>query len=489
MGFKVALVGIYHESNTFVESRTTVADFRNSHLLYGEYIREEYRDAHHEIGGMIEVMEKADVELYPLFFAEATPGGMVSAEAFEFLVDELLSSFRHVGAIDACLVVPHGAAVSEMASDMDGEWLYRLRELLGPNVSIVGTLDLHANVSERMIANTDALVVYTENPHLDQRERGKEAAMILLNTLTGRYKPFQKLIQVPVAISIEQQFTGLEPCKSLYRFAKKKERSAGVISISIALGFPYADVNEMGTAVIVVTNDDCVKANAVAQQILAYIMGRKERFVGVKNDIVSSLQKAERAAKPVLLLDMGDNIGGGATGNGIALLEALQAEDTLKFFMCVYDPLAVMAIERLDGSCGDIEMNGFNEHGNLRKKITVTPLSISNGKFRENRPQHGGQVSFDMGKMALAKIGSGVLMFTSLRIPPFSLSQLTSFGVFPAHFDVIVAKGVNAPIAAYGGVCRSVIQVDTPGVTRADMTKFHYENRRMPLFPFEDINR
>ena len=488
MAFRIALVGIYHESNTFVESRTTVDDFRNSHLLYGERIREEYRDAHHEIGGMVEVVENAGMELLPLFFAEATPGGMLSAETFEFLVSELLASFRPIGAIDACLVVPHGAAVSEKASDMDGEWLHRLRKMLGPEVLIVGTLDLHANVSERMVASTDALVAYTENPHVDQRERGREAAMIVVDALRGRCRPTQKLLQVPLAISIEQQFTGLEPCKSLYGFAKGLAGTAGVISISIALGFPYADVHEMGTAIIVVTDDNSGGAEVVARRLFDYIIQGKERFVGVKNTIAMSLQQAEQAAKPVLLLDMGDNIGGGAPGNGIALLEALAAKHMIKFFMCIHDPLAVAAVEQLGDRRGAIEITGFNERGSLRKKINVVPRLVADGKFRESEPRHGGQASFDMGKMALAEIGPDrVLMFMSLRIPPFSLNQLTSFGIAPERFDVIVAKGVNAPIAAYGKVCRTIIQVDTPGVTRADMTKFNYKNRREPLFPFEDL--
>jgi microcystin degradation protein MlrC len=113
---------------------------------------------------------------------------------------------------------------------------------------------------------------------------------------------------------------------------------------------------------------------------------------------------------------------------------------------------------------------------------------MHDGKFKEEQPRHGGQIHYDMGNTAIVVTKEGnMIMLNSKRIPPFSLAQLTSCGVNPATFDVVVAKGVNAPIAAYGPVCPAIIQANTPGVTQADMTKFNFQYRRKPLFPFEDL--
>jgi microcystin degradation protein MlrC len=183
---------------------------------------------------------------------------------------------------------------------------------------------------------------------------------------------------------------------------------------------------------------------------------------------------------------MGDNVGGGSDGTSTYLLEKLE-RTTYRSFICIYDPAAVE-------KCISQRQENFNlslglnpETGNAYETV-VTLVSMHNGKFREEQPRHGGQIHYDMGKTAVVVTKKGnTILLHSKRIPPFSLAQLTSCKLNPAVFDVIVAKGVNAPIAAYGPVCPTIIQADTPGVTQADMTKFNFKNRRKPLFPFENL--
>ena len=335
MSFKIALLGIYHESNTFVQTSTIIADFEKGHYLKGEAVRSEYKDAHHEIGGMMEVMDREGMELIPVFYAEATPGGTITSEAYEVLLEEMLRELGKVLPVDAILVVPHGAGVSEVYRDMDGHWLSEVRAVVGETVPIIGTLDLHANVSPLMVSSTNALVAYKQNPHIDQRQRGKDAANLLVQLLRGRIKPVQKLMQVPVAISIEQQLTKNEPCRSMYDYADQLSRQADILSVSILPGFPYADVQEMGTSIIVVADNNKEKATSTAIALASYITGNRESFVGNKNSIPSSLALIRESKKPVLLLDMGDNIGGGGPGNNSCILEALEEESILLFYLHV----------------------------------------------------------------------------------------------------------------------------------------------------------
>lgn len=487
MAFRVALLGIYHESNTFIGRMTVSDDFSASHWFWGEAIRQEYGQAHHEIGGMLEVMDEAGVDLVPVMFAEATPGGMVSAACYRELLNGMIRELSACLPLDGCLVVPHGAAVSEEEADMDGHWLERVREVLGESVPIVGTLDLHANISQRMADATDALVIYKRNPHLDQRERGREAASLLLRHLKGEINPKQYLIQLPLAISIEQQFTDVDPCKSLYEQANQLEQKEGVLSVGVALGFPYADVQEMGTSVVVVTDGDVTQGANVAEAVQRWTFHNRYRFVGEKTGIRDTLTRLRSAEKPSLLLDMGDNIGGGTPGDGLALCMALEREGLYRYFSYQPDAAAVNAVRNIVvGTDFDLRLSGHDESGSVTWTVPATLVSRVNGRFTEKTPKHGGQAGFDMGEtLIVTTAGGGTLMVSALRIPPFSPAQMTAFGLDPAAFDVIVAKGVNAPIAAYGPFCRTVFQVDTPGPSRADMTKLIYTNRRKPLFPFE----
>jgi microcystin degradation protein MlrC len=488
MSKRVALLGIYHESNTFAEAPTTLLDFEKGHSLTGEQIRLEYENAWHELGGMIEVMDHAGMELVPVAFSEATPGGTITAATYDILLSQMLKKLGEILPVDGVLVVPHGAGVSAEIPDMDGHWISAVREKVGANIPIVGTLDLHANVSPLMAESVDAFVSYKKNPHIDQRQTGKASAEILVKTLEGKVKPCQVLVQIPLAISIEQHCTDIEPCKSFYAYADLLAQTPGILSISILLGFPYADVLEMGTSVIVVSNHDPELAEKVGRQLESYVLANRDVFVGKKNDVASAVSLIAEKEKPVLLLDMGDNIGGGSPGNSICLVEGLEADQSIRYFACLHDPEAVQAaIAHFPGESFTLTVKGTD--GSTPRSITlpVTLLHISEGRFKEDNPRHGGQVNFYMGKtVVLARPNGSVIMLTTLRVTPFSLGQLTSCGIDPKVFDAIVAKGVIAPIAAYAPVCPSLIQVDTPGVTQANMTKFDYKNRRKSLFPFEN---
>jgi len=485
---RIAILGIYHESNTFLPQKTKFADFQAGHLLFGEDIREEYAQAYHEIGGMLEVLDQTDMEVVPLMFAEATPSGTITEEAYQKLLQKLLDALENAGTFDGILVAAHGAAVSEAYPDMDGAWLQKLRAFAGSAVPIIVTLDPHANVSQQMVAATNAMISYKTNPHLDQRQTGKAAARLMVDTLAEKIRPVQYLLQLPVSISIEQQHTSSSPCKELYTLAAQLTANAPFLSVSVLLGFPYADVADMGSAFIVVTDNDHQKAVEVTHKLSEYLLENKEQFVGEKVDVEEAVQQAAKAKKPVLLLDMGDNVGGGSPGDSTFLLEALENQPNLKSFVCMYDPASVKAAEKIEvGGTLGLEIGGKTDGLHGKPLLTsVMVEQITEGSFKETQPRHGGQVNYNMGTIAIVTTENGnTIMLTSLRTVPFSLSQLTTFQVDPADYDVIVAKGVHAPLGAYSQVCNTIIRVDTPGITQADVTAMTFVHRRHPLYPFE----
>ncbi|WP_299469582.1 M81 family metallopeptidase, partial [uncultured Gimesia sp.] len=265
----------------------------------------------------------------------------------------------------------------------------------------------------------------------------------------------------------------------------------GVLSNSVILGFPYADVEEMGSGFIVVTDNDASRAQQLADQLGETLINRREEFVAQLISIENALDQAEQLEGPICFLDMGDNIGGGSPADGTTILHAIQQRQGPKSFACLYDPAAAQhAIAAGPGATlSGLAMGGKTDDQHGTPLIAdVTVLSVHDGFFTESQVRHGGKTKYQMGPTVVVQTDFGLtLMLNSHRTPPFSLGQLTSCGIDPADFQILVAKGVQAPLAAYSPVCPNLIRVNTPGVTSADMEQFEYQYRRRPLFPFEPI--
>jgi microcystin degradation protein MlrC len=490
---RVGILALLQESNTFLGRRTTLDDFRADLLATGPAVRAALAGAHHEVGGFFAGLDAAGVEAVPLFAARAIPYGTMTAGCLDALLGMLLESLAAAGPLEGLLVAPHGATVSERVADVDGHWLGLVRGRVG-GIPIIGTIDPHANLSPAMIAATDALIAYRTNPHVDQRDRGQEAARLMARTLAGEIRPTQAAAFPPLAINIECQDPAAFPCLPHYaaaarlRAAYEQAAATGpvargaVLSTSIVLGFPYADVPEMGSAAIVVTNDDPAAARRHADALGDGLWEARETFRPALAAVETALGEALQAAGPVCLLDMGDNVGGGSPADGMALARAILRRGIGPSFACVCDPAAAAAATaagpgaRLRLAVGGhaAEWAGDAESQPIEDEWRVR--AVSDGRFTEPRPRHGGATAFDQGSTAVLDHD---------RMVPFSLGQIRHAGLDPAAFRLLVAKGVHAPVAAYAEACRTFLRVDTPGVTSADLARLAYRHRRRPLHPFE----
>jgi microcystin degradation protein MlrC len=310
----------------------------------------------------------------------------------------------------------------------------------------------------------------------------------MARTLRGEIRPTQAAAMPPMAIDIERQYTAEPPCRPLYELADEILSRPGVLSNSILLGFPYADVPEVGSAALVVTDDDPHLARRCADELGSYLWEHRREFVGEHLGIEAALDRAASLPGRVCLLDMGDNVGGGSPGDGTLLAHALHRRRLPDAFVCLYDPAAVAEAEKSgSGSSARLSVGGKTDrlHGEPLN-ATFTILGLYDGRFRETQPRHGGWTEFDMGRTAVVRSEQGLtIMLTSRRAAPFSLEQLRSCNLDPARFRILVAKGVNAPVAAYREVCEHFLRVNTPGVTTADMKQLAFHRRRRPMFPFE----
>ncbi len=485
---RVAIVAFHHQSNTFVDGETNRMHFAEDLLAYGDAVKNQLGCAAHEVGGFFEVLEEEGIQAVPVFAARAYPFGVVEFETFEELVATILDGLKAVGPVDGVLAAPHGIVVSEKHIDGDGWWLSRVREWIGPDIPLIAALDLHTNLSAEMVKATDALVAYRTNPHLDQRETGKKAARLMARTLRGEVTPTQAAVLPPMAINIQCQNTSEAPLKDLYDWASILDTEPAVLSQSLLLGFPYADVVNMGSSVVVVTDGNPALAKRLAVGLAEDMWSRRAQFTPSFLAPQHALNQVLQCQGRVLLLDMGDNVGAGAPGHGTLLLEELHARAISPSFVCLHDPESVKQANHAGvGASVELKLGSVSDglHGNaVNAKCQV--VSLHDGKFKETGVRHGGFIDFDQGHTAVVETDRGVtVMLTSRRMPPFSLAQFECCGLDPRSFRVLVAKGVIAPLAAYGPVVNRVIAVNTPGVTCADMKQLPYHNRRRPMFPFE----
>ena len=343
---RVGIIGLLHESNTFAAQPTTLADFQDNVLAVGSDVRSVFDGTHHEIGGFLEALDRLRVRSVPVFAARALPSGTICAATWRELIDRMLQALTAAGPLDGLLVAPHGATVSEEFADADGHWLAAVRRQLGPDIPIIGTIDAHANLSQQMVDQTDALIGYRSNPHLDQRQRGIDAAEMIARTIRGEIRPQMAAVFPPLAISIDRQMTSEPPLASHFESLNRLLQQPAILSGSIVLGFPYADVAEMGSATIVVADADSSVAQHEAQQLAQQLWSDRHDFVQSLPNAEEAMLRLADLSPPVCLLDMGDNVGGGSSADGTALLAAMVRHRIRNAFICLCDPQAVCQAEQ-----------------------------------------------------------------------------------------------------------------------------------------------
>jgi microcystin degradation protein MlrC len=485
---RIAIGGIMHESNTFATGPTERSHFVEGSLARGEDILPVWRDAHHEMGGFIAGAERFGFDLAPTVMAWATPAGPVADDVLDEVVDAIIAKTRQQAA-DGLLLALHGAMVTRKHLAADQEVLRRVRAGLGAGFPIIASLDYHANVTEGMAELADGLVGYQTYPHVDQRACGLKAAELMARTVRGKIRPVVAVAKPPMVINLLGQETDREPMTSLMARAREAERRPGVLSVSIMAGFPYADVPAMGPALIAVADGDRALAHSLADELGGAMWGIRDRLLvrcATPDEAVRDAMNSER--KPVVLVDLGDNIGGGSAGDGTVLLHEIIQLGATGAVVVLYDPEAVAEAVRIGpGGRIDREVGGRVDrmHGDP-VPISGVVRSLHDGKWEEDQPRHGGRRFNDQGATAVVDLdGGNTLVLNSLRTPPFSLGQLTSLGIEPSFQSILVVKAAIAYKAAYAPIAGRVIEVDTPGLTAVDPGRFEYKNRRKPMYPFE----
>ena len=485
---RIAIAGFMHESNTFNPLRTDRASFEAQSLMFGDSLLDEWRDAHHEVGGFLSATEDEGFEPVPILMAWATPSGPVTAEMFEEVTGRLVEDLKRARP-DGLLLALHGAMVAESCLDADAEVLARLRSKLGPDPPVVISLDLHGNLSQRLIDHCTAAVAYRTCPHVDQRECGQRAARLLARTLRGEIRPRQALAKPPLIVNIMVHDTSREPLRSLMQRARDLEDRPGILAASLLPGFAYADVPQMGPSIVVVTDDDEELARREADRLADQLWQARESLATKLPDAAAAVAQALRAKRlPVVLVDTGDNVGGGSAADGTVLLAELLRQGATDSVACLYAPEEVRrCVAAGVGQEVSLTVGGKVDrlHGDP-VPVKGRVLLIHDGTYVESAVRHGGKRVNHMGLTALVEVaGRNLLVLNSQRHPPFSLGQLTCLGIQPERQRVLVVKAAIAYKAAYAPIAGTIIEVDTPGLTAVNPERFNYRHIRRPLYPLD----
>jgi microcystin degradation protein MlrC len=486
---KIAVGGLWHETNTFASSLTDLDAFRAYQFARGAEMFERYQGVRNEIGGMIAGARAYGLTLVPTIFAGAVPSGIVTRETFEQLAGWLVNDIRAQSDVDGVLLVLHGAMVAEGVDDVEGELLKRVRAITGSDVPLVATLDIHANISAEMVQQADVLIGYDTYPHVDVFERGMEAAQVMRRMLQGEIRPVQVLEKLPLLTAPQAQNTSHSPMREIMARRADIETDARVITASVAVGYPYADVLCVGMSILVTTDDDFELAAAYARELRGLIWARREMFRVANVPVTEAVRRAVQAAKGlVILVDVADNIGGGAPGDGTVLLATLLEAGAQNAVVTIADPEAVaQAIAAGIGNMVALHVGGkvdprhgppVQVHGRVRL--------ISAGEYVHKGSYMTGQIT-RMGKTVVLDCDGSDLVLMERKAMPFDAQQLRSLGIEPADQKIIVVKAAIAWQAAYGDIAREVIYVDTPGVCTSNLNALPYRRVRRPIFPLDSL--
>lgn len=486
---RIAFGGISHETSTFAPSPTTLQDFESGLGLFrGEEIIERFRGTNNCSGGFIAGAEKHGFPLVPLLWTFAYPGGLIVRADYESLKTEFLDRLRNAGEIDGVLLDLHGAMVVEGIDDGDGDFIAAVRAIVGPKCPIVATFDLHGNHTQKRIEAADAVIGFDTYPHVDMMERGIEAADLIVRTIRGEVRPMSALRELPLFWSAACQITSHPPIDEAFRLVHEVERRKGILSVTLATGFPWADVPQMGASVIVVADGDPSMARHTADEIGDWVWKRRQRWHRTPMTVAEALSKGDQAGRyPVVLADMADNTGGGAPGDSTEVLRTFVERD-------LPDTLLLYLVDPATAEQAHAVGVGATIHATLGGKShemqgTPVPLdaeviALSNGKFTYDGPMYAG-LTGDLGRSAWLRHRGANVVVVSARMQPLDQAFARTLGIDCTNMKYIAVKSAVHFRSGFEKIAGNIFNIDAQAIHTHNFAKLPYRRRRKPMYPLE----
>jgi microcystin degradation protein MlrC len=492
---RIAIGQLWQESNTLNPLPTTWADFEAFGIYEGSELIERFAETN-ELGGFIQALRAwpKSPEIVGLMRFAAWPSGPVDAATFKILMDRMMDALQRAGRIDAVLLALHGSLVAECEPDVEGHLLRRVREYIGPKMPLVATLDLHANVTQWMVDNADALVLYHTAPHIDVMGTGKRGAAVMKRMLLDGAKPITAFQKIPMIVPAERANTQ-NPDSFSYGVRKTLEgweRNPFVLSAGLATVQPWLDIPDFGSAALVVVDGDAWKswAEQSCASLANEVWNHRRDYLP---DLVHAADAVRAAHDQVegltVISDSADATTSGSTGDSTALLSELIEYDWPRpaLVTLVAPEIVVEAAQRGIGAEWTATL-GATRNPRDFKPITLS-VRIANlfgakfvlsGHLAEKLP-------IDMGPSAVLVHKNVHIVVTSRTGPHFAPQLFQAAGLDPFAASVLIAKSPCGFRAAYADRAKQIFVARAPGCAPSDFWKQPFTRIPRPLWPWDEI--
>ncbi|MCC7346243.1 MAG: M81 family metallopeptidase [Variibacter sp.] len=480
---KIAVGGFMHETNTFVSTPTTWEDFLRGGawptLTEGDDIPRVFRGINLALAHFIAGVTAAGHTLAPLAWACAQPSGKVTDDAFERMAEKLVEGARKARP-DAVFLELHGAMVTQRHDDGEVALVRRMREAVGPDVPILASLDLHANLAPETIALFDFISSYRTYPHVDWGESGARCATWFDRVMAA--KPARAFRRPPFLIPVTTGCTYVEPAKGLYETLAAIEAESGV-HLSLNMGFPPADIPDVGPSITAYGGDQGA-VDAAADRLYAALLAAEPGFAAhrplpVAEAVAEARRLAPGARRPIILADTQDNPGAGAPSNTTGLIAELLRQGATRAVVGIVHDERAAAAAHAAGRGGRVERLGGGGEGPGQEPLPGPweVVALSDGRFKGTSPM----LRVDetrMGPTALLRQQGVEVLVATIRQQPVHLEVFTHLGVDLNSRAIIGVKSSVHFRSGYQDIAERIIVTLAPGVNVEDPASFRFTRIR-----------
>ncbi len=486
---RILLGEFKQESNSFNPILTSLEAFERADIVRGDRLLCGAAGERAALGGMLDAIQECGDEAVPCVSMRAGSGGPVEQRVVDAFLDETLRLIGEQAPLDGVFLSLHGATLTERSQDACGDILEAVRDCVGCRTVIAVSLDLHANVTEKIVRCADYIAGFQTYPHLDLRQTGYRVAKTALAQMHGQRRVLA-YAALPVMASASDYATNEGALKDLMSYAHGLVTDGRLYDFSVFLVQPWLDVAEIRSAVVTVAADDATAlkyANELAARAFSLRGALKRQHDAVDDVIQKGLQN--RTGKPVVLVDSADSPNAGATCDSAEVLRRLLPhQDRLSAAFPINDrPAVEQAFAKGVGAELTVSL-GATLAPALSSPVTVTAhvQSLHEGSFVLEGPAARGSVCV-MDKTAVLRAGKLRILITEHASRIGDPQFYRGFGIEPSLCDLVVIKACTSFRAPYTPIASAIYNADTMGAACAELTRLPYLNLPMPMYPFADV--
>ncbi len=488
---KFVIAQMKHETNTFSPVPTPLFAFGKDGPYFDRDAFDAMRGTATPMGAFIDRATEFGAEIATPVAGDSPPSGPVAHAAYAVMCDAIINAVEQ--GCDALFLDLHGAMVVESTDDGEGDLLERLRRI-APKMPIAVALDLHANVTQKMVANCDVIAGYKTYPHVDMYQAGDRAARILLRYIKGEIKPVMAWGNRPILAQTLKMNTAEGAMRDFVNAAKQAEQQ-GLLAATAFGGFPLADIAQAGLSAVVVADGNRQQAEVVCKSMLDLAWKRRDEFIYHGEPLAASLARAMQISEgPILLLDHCDNCASGGTQDTMRVLaEALRQGASNLAAGPIRDAQAVEhCVQAGVGTQVTLQVGGKMDMPSINLKGEPLQLSgivrtISDGEYTITGPQLTGVRSY-MGRTVVLDTGAAEIVICERAQEPWDLGVFTRVGIDPRLKKYLVLKSRMYFRPVFLPIAKAAIECNGVGVTSSDWTLFPYRKIRRPIFPIDCMN-